>query len=67
MKLNEEWMARETKDLPEDQVIRLAKIETDSHSQDVILCEGTPVICIRKLESIGVDNGERFPICLTIL
>ena len=62
MQLNEEWMAKETKDLPEDQVIRLEAVPTDPHSQDVILCENMPVICIRKLESIGIDNGERFTI-----
>jgi ABC-type oligopeptide transport system ATPase subunit len=62
MKINEDWMAKETKDLPEDQVIRLPKVETDSHSQDVSLCEGTPVICIRKLKAMGMDNGERYTI-----
>ena len=62
MKINKDWMAKETKDLPEDQVIRLPKVETDSHSQDVTLCEGTPVICIRKLKAMGMDNGERYTI-----
>ena len=62
MKINEDWMAKETKDLPDDQVIRLPKVETDSHSQDVSLCEGTPVICIRKLKAMGMDNGERYTI-----
>eukprot|EP00966_Prymnesium_polylepis_P112198 2595518-Prymnesium_polylepis.3 len=55
-------MAKETQGLPEDRVIKLSAIETDPHSQDVILCENMPVICIRKLESIGVDNGERLTI-----
>ena len=56
---NKEWMAKETEDLPEDQVIKLEAIETDPHSQDVTLCENMPIICIRKLQSIGVDNGDR--------
>ena len=62
MERNKEWMSKETQDLTENQVIRLEAIETDPHSQDVILCENMPIICIRKLKSIGVDNGERFAI-----
>ena len=62
MERNKEWMSKEAQDLTENQVIRLEAIETDPHSQDVILCENMPIICIRKLKSIGVDNGERFTI-----
>ena len=37
IKINEKWMKKETKLLPEDEVIRLDAIETDPHSQNVIL------------------------------
>ena len=61
-RINEEWMEKEAKDLPEDQVIRLDANEADEKSQNVILCANTPVICIRKSKSIKIDNGERFTI-----
>ena len=41
---------------------RLDANEADEKSQNVILCANTPVICIRKLKSIKIDNGERFTI-----
>eukprot|EP00966_Prymnesium_polylepis_P261667 6044572-Prymnesium_polylepis.1 len=64
-------MAKATAGLSERELIRLPALsktqDPKGHSQDVILCEGMPVICIKTEEKVlKICNGERYKIlCFT--
>ena len=60
MAINEREMTKAIEGLDESKLIRLEATIGDEHSQPVALCEGMPVICIRKSEALDIDNGERF-------
>jgi hypothetical protein len=68
---NARLMEKATQGLSEREVIRLPalpeKQDPNGYSQDVVLCEGMPVICIKTNEKIlKICNGEQYKIlCFT--
>jgi hypothetical protein len=71
IEVNARLMAKATAGLEERELIRLPALpvtqDPDGYSQDVILCEGMPVICIKTNEKIlKICNGEQYKIlCFT--
>ena len=67
IKINEKIMKeRVNKYHKKKDIIKLEKSKFDPHSQDVILCPKTPIICKINNKDLNIINNEIFTITKTI-
>jgi len=64
IKINDMWMKKQAKKFHhKGDVLRLDKNPFDPHSQDVILCRNTPIICKINNQNLNIINNETPIIC----